>query len=111
MLRSSLLPRVQITDRLITKEMKVFKGLSLTDQKIMFENLFVWDVENGDIPNRKDYKKWVLAFFKSQEHINNYISDLEFDIELSEGDAYLSSTNESYRRQINFLKQIKNKTP
>ena len=93
MLRSSLLPRVQITDQLITKEMKVFKGLSLTDQKIMFENLFVWDVENGDIPNRKDYKKWVLAFFKSQEHINNYISDLEFDIELSDGKISLCKSN------------------
>lgn len=86
--------------------MKVFKGLSLTDQKIMFENLFIWDIENGDIPNRKDFKKWVLAFFESQTHINNYISDMESDIELNNGDAYLSSIDESYRRQINFLKQL-----
>ena len=47
------------------------------------------------------------AFFESQAHINNYISDLEFDIELSDSDAYLFSTNESYRRQIEFLKQLK----
>ena len=87
--------------------MKVFKELSLTDQKIMFENLFIWDDENGNIPNRKDFKKWVLGFFESPVHINNYISDMEFDIELSDGDEYLSSTNESYRRQINFLKQLK----
>ena len=87
--------------------MKVFKGLSLTDQKIMFENLFVWDIENGDIPNRKDYKKWVLAFFESPVNIDNYISYMEFDIELNDGDAYFSETDESYRRQIEFLKQTK----
>lgn len=89
--------------------MKVFKGLSLTDQKIMFENLFIWDYENGNIPNRKDYKKWVLAFFKSPVYINKYISNMEFDIELSDGDTFLSSLNESYGRQINFLKQLINK--
>ena len=88
--------------------MKVFKGLSLTDQKIMFENLFIWDIENGDIPNRKDFKKWVLAFFESQAHINNYISDLEFDIKLNNGEAYFYDLDESYKRQINFLKQLKN---
>ena len=87
--------------------MKVFKELSLTDQKIMFENLFIWDDENGNIPNRKDFKKWVLGFFESQAHINNYISDLEFDIKLNNGDVYFSNTDESYRRQINFLKQLK----
>jgi len=87
--------------------MKVFKGLSLTDQKIMFENLFIWDDENGDIPNRKDYKKWVLAFFENQVYINNYISDMKFDIKLNNGHPYLSSTDDSYRRQIIFLKQLK----
>lgn len=89
--------------------MKVFKGLSLTDQKIMFNNLFVWDYENGDIPNREDYKKWILAFFESPVHINDYISDLEFDIELNEGDAFFYDLDESYRRQIDFLKQLKQK--
>ena len=87
--------------------MKIFRGLSLTDQKIMFENLFIWDDENGNVPNRKDFKKWVLAFFKSQVHINNYIADLEFDIKLNNNDPYFSSTDESYKRQIKFLKQCK----
>lgn len=86
--------------------MKVFKELSLSDQKIMFENLFIWDNENGDIPNRKDFKKWVLGFFENQAHINNYISDLEFDIKLNNGEAYFSNLDESYKRQINFLKQL-----
>lgn len=89
--------------------MKVFKGLSLTDQKIMFENRFAWDSENGNFPNRKDYKKYVLAFFESQVHIDNYISDMEFDIELSDSDTYFAETDESYRRQIEFLKQLKTK--
>lgn len=86
--------------------MKVFRGLSLTDQKIMFENLFIWNDENGNIPNRKDFKKWVLGFFESHAHINKYISDLEFDIKLNNGDVYFSNTDKSYRRQINFLKQL-----
>ena len=91
MKRSSILPTGQNYKPIKTKnKMKVFRGLSLTDQKIMFENLFIWDTENGDIPNRKDFKKWVLAFFESPVHINNYISDMESDIELSDGDPYFS---------------------
>ncbi|KAF5029302.1 hypothetical protein DSECCO2_649990 [anaerobic digester metagenome] len=87
--------------------MKTFKGLKLSDQKIMVENLFTWDVENGDKPNRNDYKKWVLAFFESESDMDTYISDLYSDIELSDGDPYFTDLNNSYTRQIEFLKNLR----
>lgn len=86
--------------------MKTFKGLKLSDQKIMASNLFTWDIENGDKPNRNDYKKWVLAFFESESAIDKYISDLYSDIELSEGDPHFTDLNNSYRKQIAFLKKL-----
>lgn len=90
--------------------MKVFKGLKLSDQKSMATNLFTWDIENGDKPNRNDYKKWVLAFFESKSDMEKYISDLYSDIELSEGDPFFTDMDDSYRRQIAFLKNLMLKT-
>lgn len=90
--------------------MKVFKDLALADQKIMASNLFTWNIENGDKPNRNDYKRWVLAFFESESDINMYISDLYSDIELSEGNPHFTDLNNSYRRQIEFLKNLILKT-
>lgn len=86
--------------------MKTFKGLKLSDQKSMATNLFTWDVENGDKPNRNDYKRWVLAFFESESDMDTYISDLYSDIELSDGDPYFTDLNNSYMRQIEFLKNL-----
>lgn len=82
--------------------MKVYKGLSLSDQKVMFENLFVWNLENGEKPGRKEYKKWVLEFFQ-EGNIKEYINNLNHDIELSEGEKAFNELNESYKRQISFL--------
>lgn len=87
--------------------MKTFKGLKLSDQKSMATNLFMWDVENGDKPNRNDYKRWVLNFFESESNIGMYISDLYSDIKLSEGDPYFTDLNNGYMRQIEFLKKLK----
>lgn len=86
--------------------MKTFKGLKLSDQKIMASNLFTWDEENGHKPNRNDYKRWVLAFFESESDMNIYISDLYSDIELSEGNPHFTDLNNSYMRQIEFLKNL-----
>jgi hypothetical protein len=86
--------------------MKIFKDLTLADQKIMASNLFMWDIENGDKPNRNDYKKWVLAFFESESDMDKYISDLYSDIELSEGNPHFTDLNNSYLRQIAFLKNL-----
>lgn len=87
--------------------MKTFKGLKLSDQKSMATNLFTWDVENGDKPNRNDYKRWVLAFFESESDMDRYISDLYSDIELSDGYPYFTDMNNGYMRQIEFLKKLK----
>lgn len=87
--------------------MKTFKGLKLSDQKCMAANLFMWDDENGDKPNRNDYKRWILAFFESEPDMDIYISDLYSDIELSKGDPYFMDLNESYIRQIEFLKSLR----
>lgn len=83
--------------------MKVFKKISLSDQKIMFENLFVWDLENGDKPAKTEYKNWVVAFFANKEAIKCYIENLRSDINLTENDEYFSDLNNSYKRQITFL--------
>ena len=88
------------------KDMKVFKDLLLSDQKSMFSNLFVWDVENGEKPERKEYKKWVLSFFKNKNEIQLYISDLLSDIDLSKDDPFFYEHNEGYKRQINFLRTL-----
>ena len=87
--------------------MKTFKGLKLSDQKSMATNLFTWDVESGDKPNRNDYKRWVLAFFESESDMDIYISDLYSDIELSAEDPYFTDMNNSYMRQIEFLKNLR----
>ena len=54
--------------------MKVYKGLQLSDQKAMFENLFIWNLENGEKPDRGKYKKWILEFFQ-EGNIKEYIND------------------------------------
>jgi len=86
--------------------MKIYKGLSLYDQKVMVENLFIWDVENGDKPNRQDYRAWILSFFTNQEAIRGYMDDLMSDIELSADDDDFDLDNEGYKRQIEFLRQF-----
>lgn len=86
--------------------MRVFKGLKLVDQKSMATNLFTWDEENGDKPNRSDYKRWVLNFFESEADMDKYISDLYSDIELLDGDPYFTDMINSYMRQIEFLQKL-----
>ena len=85
--------------------MKVYKGLSLSDQKSMFENLFVWNLENGEKPTRSEYKKWILEFFQ-EGNIKEYINNLTHDIELSDGEKAFNELNESYKRQILFSQTL-----
>lgn len=85
--------------------MKVYKGLSLSDQKAMFENLFIWNLENGEKPDKKEYRKWVLDFFQ-EVNIKEYINDLIHDIELSDGEEEFNELNDSYKRQILFLQTL-----
>ena len=86
--------------------MKVFNGLKLSDQKVMCENLFIWDDENGEKPCKKDFKKWVLDFFTNSVAIKEYISNLKSDIDLGEDDSFFDDLNESYKRQIAFLEKL-----
>ena len=85
--------------------MKVYKSLSLSDQKSMFENLFVWDLENGEKPDKKEYREWVLDFFQ-EVNIKEYINNLIHDIELSDGEEAFNELNDSYKRQILFLQTL-----
>ena len=85
--------------------MKVYKGLSLSDQKAMFENLFIWNLENGEKPDKKEYREWVLDFFQ-EGNIKEYIDDLMHDIELSDGEEAFNELNDSYKRQILFLQTL-----
>jgi len=84
--------------------MKVFKELSLSDQKSIFENNFIWDNENGDKPCRPEYRAWILNFFNSN-HISKYIYDLKSDISVI-GLDFPELVN-SYNRQIIFLQSLK----
>jgi hypothetical protein len=85
--------------------MKVYKGLGFEDQKCMFENVLCWDTENGDKPAREQYKEWVLGFF-TPEHIDRYISNMMSDINLTCNDDCCLELNESYKRQIDFLRKL-----
>ena len=85
--------------------MKVYKGISLSDQKIMFKNIFVWNFENGEKPKRTEYKKWILAFFVDKCAIDLYIKDMQNDIDLDDKN-WLKLLNESYKRQILFLQTL-----
>lgn len=86
--------------------MKIYNGLSLSDQKVMAENLFIWDLENGDKPNRKEYRAWILAFFTNEKAIREYMRNLLYDIRLCAYDEFFDSHNEGYKRQIEFLRQF-----
>ena len=86
--------------------MKVFNGLSLSDQKIMVENFFIWDLENGDKPERKIYKDWVRAFFYNEEAIKYAIDIMQSDIDLEKSYGDWDELFDAYERTIEFLKQF-----
>ena len=88
--------------------MKIFKGLSLSDQKILAENYFIWNAENGEKPERNIYKSWILAFFQP-EHITRAIDDMQCDISLTCNDVFFDDLNATYGRIVAFLKSELNK--